>query len=329
MGYRVPPEPGVAGFGPDYLENTYMTKVAVIGAGAVGGYYGGALARAGHDVALLCRGEHREAILREGLKVSSHWGNYTVNPQATPDPVEIGPVDLVLYAVKLYSNPEALPLIEPLLGDDTVVLPVQNGTEGGTKIAERYGWDRVLAGTTYIEAARTGPGVIEQSGSTARIAFGEQDGSRSERVIKVEEILDRDGIQIDVSDDIRSTLWTKLVQVAAIGTVMAASRGTYVQLLESPEGENSIRTVMEEIANVGRSEGVTFPRGMISAHLDGARKEAPELKASLQNDLDSGKPLEIDDLLGAVVKMGRANGVPVPASAALCAVLHNFSGGTA
>ena len=154
------------------------TKVAVIGAGAVGGYYGGALARAGLDVALICRGEHRDAIVSDGLRVTSNWGDYTVHPKATPDSTEIGPVDLVLYAVKLYSNPSALPLIEPLLGDGTVVLPLQNGTESAAKIAESYGWDRVLAGTTYIEAARTGLGQIEQTGSTARIAFGEQDGKR-------------------------------------------------------------------------------------------------------------------------------------------------------
>ena len=195
-------------------------KVAVIGAGAVGGYYGGALAKARLEVALICRGAHRDAIVSDGLRVTSNWGDYTVRPQATPDSSEVGPVDLVLYAVKLYSNPSALPLIEPLLGDGTVVLPLQNGTESADIIADVYGWDRVLAGTTYIEAARTGDGQIEQTGSTARIAFGEQDGARSERVERVVEILDREGVQTEVSADIRKTLWSKLVLVGAIGSVM-------------------------------------------------------------------------------------------------------------
>ena len=302
-------------------------RVAVIGAGAVGGYYGGALARAGLEVALICRGEHRDAIVSNGLQVTSNWGDYTVHPEATPHSDEIGPVDLVLYAVKLYSNPSALPLIEPLLGDGTVVLPLQNGTESAAKIAESYGWDRVLSGTTYIEAARKGPGQIEQTGSTARIAFGEQDGSRGERIERVAKILDRQGVQVEVSPDIRRTLWSKLVLVGAIGTVMAASRGTYVEILDSPEGEATVRTVMEEIFAVGESEGIAFEDGLIDSHLEGAREEAPEMKASLQIDLESGKPLEIDDLLGAVVRKGRGNGVPVPASAALYSTLYAFRNG--
>jgi 2-dehydropantoate 2-reductase len=142
-------------------------------------------------------------------------------------------------------------------------------------------------------------------------------------------MLTREGVQADASSDIRGTIWAKFVQVAAIGTVMAASRATYVQLLESPEGENSIRTVMEEVANVGCSEGVTFRQGMISTILDGARAEAAEMKASLQIDLESGNPLELDDLLGSAVRMGHANGIPMPASAALCTVLHNFRNGAA
>lgn len=302
-------------------------KVAIIGAGAVGGYYGGALARAGVDVALICRGGHRDAIVANGLHVSSNWGDYTVHPQATPDSTEVGPVDLVLYAVKLYSNSEALPLIEPLLDDGTIVLPVQNGTDSGAKIADVYGWDRVVAGATYIEAARTAPGQIEQTGSTARITFGEQDGSTTRRTDRIVEVLDQEGIQTEVSDNINATLWTKLVLVGAIGTVMAASRASYVELLDSPEGENTIRIVMEEIKAVGESEGISFAAGMIDQHLAGAREEAPELKASLQIDLDSGNPLEIDDLLGAVIRKGHANGVPVPASAALYATLYKFRNG--
>jgi 2-dehydropantoate 2-reductase len=303
-------------------------KVAVIGAGAVGGYYGGALAKAGLDVALICRGAHRDKIVADGLYVESNWGNYTVHPQATPDSSEVGPVDLVLYAVKLYSNPEAIPLIKPLLGDNTVVLPVQNGTESAAIIADVYGWDRVVAGTTYIEAGRKDVGHIEQAGATARIAFGEQDGSRTPRIDRIESILTQKGVQAEVSSDIRKTLWSKLILVAAIGTLMAATRGNYVQILENPEGELTLRTVMEEIQAVGEGEGVTFADGLIEGHLEGAREEAHELMASLQIDLEAGNPLEIDNLLGAVIQKGRSNKIPVPASAALYSALYNFRAGT-
>lgn len=304
-----------------------MAKVAVVGAGAVGGYYGGALARAGEDVALICRGEHQAAIQAEGLRVSSHWWDYRVHPRATPDPADVGPVDLVIYAVKTYQNPDALPLVRPLLGADTVVLPIQNGVESPAILAAEYGWDHVLAGATYIEAARPAPGHVVQSGSVARIAFGEQDGSRTERVERVAEILDKPGIQIEVSSDIRSTLWSKLVTVGAVGTMMTATRSSLVELLEGPEGERTIRTVMAEILAVGESQGVTFPPNVIDDRLAETLAEAEEVRASLQMDFEAGNPLEIDDLLGAVIRLGRENDVSVPASAALYATLYKFRGG--
>ena len=304
-----------------------MSKVAVVGAGAVGGYYGGALAHAGEEGALICRGEHRAAIEAEGLRVSSHWWDYRVHPQATPDPADVGPVDLVIYAVKTYHNPEALPLIRPLLGADTVVLPIQNGVESPAVLAAEYGWDHVLAGATYIEAARPAPGHVVQSGSVARIAFGEQDGGRSDRVERVAAILDKPGIQIEISEDITSTLWTKLVTVASVGTAMTAARASLVELLDNPEGERTIRAVMEEIVAVGESLGVKFPANVIDDRLAEALAEAEEVRSSLQMDLEAGSPLEIDDLLGAVVRQGRENDVPVRASAALYATLYKFRAG--
>ncbi|MBM3959881.1 MAG: 2-dehydropantoate 2-reductase [SAR202 cluster bacterium] len=302
-------------------------RIAVIGAGAVGGYYGGVLARHGEEVFLICRGANRDAIARNGLKVDSHWGNFTVKPTAMPDPKGVGPVDLVIYAVKLYSNPEALPLIKPLLGPRTVILPIQNGAESPAKVAEVYGWDRVVAGTTYIETARVAPGHIHQSGSTARIAFGEQDGSISDRVRMIEKVLTKEGIQVEVSKDIRSTLWSKLVAVAAIGTVMTAFRSSYVDVLANPEGERTVQALMEEIVLVGKSQGVKFAPDVVTKRMAGAREEAREMVSSLQLDFNAGNPLELDDLIGAVVRAGRKSGVPVPASAALYGALYGFRTG--
>jgi len=304
-------------------------RIAVIGAGAVGGYYGGVLARHGEDVALICRGAHRDAIARNGLRVESHWGNFTVRPRATPDSSEVGPVDLVIYAVKTYSNPEALPLIKALLGPATVVLPVQNGAESAARVADVYGWGRVLAGATYIESARPEPGLIRQAGPTARIAFGEQDGSYSDRVKRVEKILTKPGIQVQVSDDIKSTLWSKLVSVASIGTVMTAWRSNYLEVLANPEGERTVRTVMDEIVAVGKAQGVKFAADAIETRLADARGDAANLVSSMQLDFNDGKPLELDDLIGAVVRAGRKSGVPVPASAALYGALWKFRGGEA
>ena len=302
-------------------------KIAVMGAGAVGGYFGGVLAQHGEDVTLIARGAHRDAINRDGLKVTSHWGDFTVKVPATPDPAEVGEVDLVLHCVKLYSNPEALPLIKPLVGKSTTILTIQNGVTSGETIASYYGHDRVLQGATYIEAAIAGPGRIEQSGSTARIEFGEADGSQTARTKLFQQVLGKPGIQVAVSSDIVSTLWTKLVAVGAFGTVMTAARATLPEVLAGPEGENTIRTVMEEIVAVGKSEGVKFAPDVVQQKLHGGIEEAEEFKSSLQYDLYNGKPLELDDLLGAVVRKGRAAGIPVPAAAALVMTLENFKRG--
>jgi len=298
-----------------------------MGAGAVGGYFGGVLANQDEDVVLIARGRHRDAIAENGLEVDSHWGSFTVQARVTADPAEVGPVDLVLMCTKLYSNSEALPAMKSMVGPDTSILTIQNGVTSGEIIAAHYGQERVLQGATYVETAITAPGHIEQSGSVARIEFGETDGSMSDRTGAIRALLDKPGIQVEVVDDVASMLWTKLVSVGAIGTVMAAARASLPEVLASPHGESTLRTVMEEIVAVGRSQGVTFAPRVVDAKLSAAAKEAEEFKSSLQYDLDVGRPLELDDLLGAVVRMGRVAGIPVPASAALVTSLDRFKHG--
>ena len=300
-----------------------------MGAGAVGGYYGGVLAKHGEDVTLICRGAHRDAIVKHGLRVKSYWGEFTVRPKATANPAEIGPVDLILHCVKLYSNAEALPLIKPVVGSRTTILTVQNGVTSGETIAATYGWDRVLQGATYIEAAQLAPGVVEQSGPTARIEFGERDGKRTPRVDAIEKTLSKPGIQVKVSDNIVESLWAKLVSVGAIGTCMTAARASLPEVFAMTEGEDTLRTVMEEIVAVGKAHGIRFKPGTVEDRIAGVKPEAEHFRSSLQFDLEHGRPLELDGLLGAVVRMGRAKGIPVPASAAVVMSLQKFKGGVA
>ncbi len=302
-------------------------KVAVMGAGAVGGYYGGVLARDGVDVTLICRGAHRDAIVSNGLRVDSNWGQFTVRPAATDDPGDVGPVDLVLHCTKLYSNDEAVPTLRPMVGEATTILTVQNGVTSGQILADEFGWDKVLQGATYIEAGIEAPGHIEQTGSAARIEFGERDGSATDRTKAIETLLDRQGIQVAVSSDIASTLWTKLVAVAAIGTAMTVSRSSLPEMLSWPEGTATIRTVMEEIVAVGKARGIAFPPDVVDERFEAAAEEAEEFKSSLQADMQAGKPLEVDELLGAVVRMGRDMGIPVPASSALVMALEPYKRG--
>ncbi len=303
-------------------------RIAIMGAGAVGGYFGGVLANQGEDVVLIARGVHGEAIAKNGLHVDSNWGNFNVKVDVTDDPSTVGEVDLILHCIKLYSNADALPTMKPMIGENTTVLTIQNGATSGQILGASLGQKHVLQGATYIETGIVGPGHIHQSGSTAMIEFGEDDGSENERTAAVQKLLDREGIQVKVSNNIVDTLWNKMVSVGAIGTVMAASRASFVEVLASPHGEHTVRTVMEEIVAVGQSQGVKFPPRCVDAKMADAIAEAEDTQASLQYDLNNRKPLELDDILGAVVRIGRDAGVPVPASAALVTVLDRFKQGS-
>ena len=303
-------------------------RIAVMGAGAVGGYFGGVLANQGEDVVLIARGAHGDAIARNGLQVDSHWGNFNVNVRVTDEPSSIGVVDLVLYCTKLYSNAEALPSIKRMIGPSTSILTIQNGVTSGSIIAAYYGWEHVLQGATYIESGIAGDGHIHQTGSTARIEFGEKDGSSTERTKAILNLLDREGIQAVVSSNMVDALWNKMVMVGAIGTIMAASRASLPEILASPNGEHTVRSTMEEIVAVGQSQGITFPPRCVESKMEIAIAEAEEFQASLQYDLTSGKPLELDDILGSVVKIGCEVGIPVPSSSALVTVLDRFKHGS-
>jgi len=303
-------------------------RIVVMGAGAVGGYFGGLLANQGENVVLIARGAHGDAIAENGLQIDSHWGDFNVKADVTDDPSTVGEVDLILHCIKLYSNAEAFPTMKPMVGENTTILTIQNGATAGEILGEAFGAEHVLQGATYIETGIAGPGHIHQSGSTAMIEFGETDGSTTERTETIRKLFDRQGMQIKVSEDIVSTLWTKMVAVGAIGSGMAASRASFVEILASPHGEHTVRTTMEEIVAVGRSQGITFPPRCVESKMADAIAEAEETQASLQYDLDNGSPLELDDILGAVVNIGREAGVPVPASAALVSVLDKFKQGS-
>ncbi len=204
-------------------------KIAVMGAGAVGAYYGGTLKRAGRDVVLIARGEHGEAMIRNGLNIASNWGNYDVHPEVALAPDEVGVADLVLHCVKLYSNVDTIPTMHPLVGDQTVILTIQNGITGGESLANEFGWERVLEGATYIETSIEGPGRISQTGSAARIEFGECDSADTERVERVKAALSVPGIQVEVSSDIKASTWSKMVAIGALGTIVTAARASFLR----------------------------------------------------------------------------------------------------
>ena len=303
-------------------------KIAIMGAGAVGAYYGGALARHGAKVVLIARGKHAEAMGATGLRVESNWGDYVVHPEVALTPSAAGTVDVVLHCVKLYSNSDTIPEMHPLVGATTVILTVQNGITGGESLAAEFGWERVLEGATYIETSITGPGHVVQTGSAARIEFGERDGSISDRVETVRDVLSVPGVQVEVSSDIRASLWSKMVVIGALGTIVTAARASLSEVLAMQEGVNTIRTVMEEIVASGKANGVNFPNGIVDAKIADAVAEVDEFQSSLQSDFNRGGNLELDDILGAAVRLGREAGIPMPASSALVLTLQKFKLGS-
>ena len=303
-------------------------KIAVMGAGAVGAYYGGALTRAGRDVVLIARGEHGEAMRRDGLRVESNWGDYDVYPDVALTPEEAGSADLVLHCLKLYSNAETIPTMQPLIGDGTVILTVQNGVTGGESLADEFGWERVLEGATYVETSIAAPARILQTGNAARIEFGEQDGSVTNRVEQVRTVLSVPGIQVAVSSDIRASLWSKMVAIGALGTVVTAARASLPEVLEMPGGKETLQTVMEEIVASGKANGIKFTNGIVDMKMEDAVAEADEFQSSLQSDFNRGGKLELDDILGAAVKFGGEAGVPMPASTALVMTLQKYKNGS-
>ena len=302
--------------------------VVIMGAGAVGGYFGSALSKNGVDVTFVARGQHLEHMRKYGLKIDSYWGNFLVKSRFTDSLENIKKADLIIQATKLYSNSSALPLLKPVIGTNTVILTIQNGISSGEIISEYYDWEKVLQGATYIETEIIDPGYIQQTGSVAMIEFGEKDGKISDRCLRVKDILDVDGIQVNISKDIASTLWIKMVSVGAIGTLATAARSSLVEMISGEFGSESLKNIMEEIVAVGKSEGIQFPIGVVDEKFNSAIREAEEFKSSLQYDFNNHKPLELDDILGTVVRIAKKNDIPTPASTILMSVLEKYKKGT-
>jgi 2-dehydropantoate 2-reductase len=242
---------------PDTPAN--RLRIAVVGAGAVGGYYGALLARAGHHVGFVARGAHGEAIRGKGLTIRRFDGEFTVKAAATPNPAELGRADLVLLAVKSYDNDTALPLLRPLVGPGTTVLTLQNGVDSPDEAAAVVGPDAVLGGAAYIATAIAGPGAIEQTGNYQRIAFGEvfaPAAQISDRVARIAEVLGGAGIEALPAADGRVQLWEKFIYLAAMSGMTGAARQPLGVVRGDPVTRRRLFAAIREVEAVARAEGV-------------------------------------------------------------------------
>lgn len=298
-------------------------KIAVMGSGGVGGFYGARLANAGCEVSFVARGAHLEAMRAHGLTVENETQGdiHVPRVKVTDDPATIGPVDLVLIAVKLWDTEKAARAVKPLIGPDTGVLSLQNGVIKDDILRRELGASVLMGGVAYVATAVARPGVIRQTGTLQRLVFGEYDGRRSARAEAFLEALLRAGIQAELSDDIRRTLWEKYVFLVGLSGTTACIRLPIGPIRENPQTRAFLLDVMKETVAVGRAHGVNLPEDYARERLAFADTVYPDMTSSLHHDLERGSRLEVEWLSGGVVQLGKAVGVPTPLNRAVWDVL--------
>jgi 2-dehydropantoate 2-reductase len=300
-------------------------RVAVIGSGGVGGFVGGRLAKAGHEVAFLARGAHLQALREHGLRVQSTDGDFDIPSVTASDrPADLGPADLFLFTVKTYDTESAAAPLKPLLQSGATVLTLQNGIDNHERIDAVLGDGVALPGTIRIETTIAEPGLIAHTSRFHLIRFGEVSGSdapQSERVERLRSAFAEAGLKVDVPADMRVDLWEKYVNIVGFGGLSTLARANLGEILESPELTATFLALFEEVVAVGRAAGVNLAPETAEKTLAQMRRLHPGFKSSMQRDLERGKPLEVDALAGVLVRLGEKHGVATPVSACVNAVL--------
>ncbi len=305
-------------------------KFCIVGSGAVGGYYGAKLARAGHEVTFVARGAHLTAIRERGLTVKSSLGDFTIHAPAEEHAGKIPPVDVAIYAVKTYSNPDALPLLKTIVRDQGIALTLQNGVDSVDEVASSVGAARVVGGSTYVAAALAAPGVIEQTGTHRRIVFGEVSGDKSrvsDRVHALSELFASADITSEPVADARIPIWEKFCYLAPFAAFTGSARLPIGPIWSDWTSRHMLMSAFAEVEAVARAEGVDLPLDVvdrIEAYMDSIPSTT---RSSLLIDLQQGKPIEVEALAGAVVRRGAKRQVPTPIMSALYTVLKPHAQG--
>ncbi|MBM3526623.1 MAG: 2-dehydropantoate 2-reductase [Alphaproteobacteria bacterium] len=306
-------------------------RIAVMAAGAVGGYFGARLAAAGHDVVFIARGAHRDAIRRDGLKVESPLGDlHLKDVNVTDDPRTIGPVDVVLFAVKLWDTESAGEQARPLVGPNTRVITVQNGVDSVERLSPILGVDAIVGGITVVVSKIAAPGVIRHTGTMARIRCGRVDGRSDALLLRYVEDMNRaEGLDISVAENMLLEIWKKFVMLSGTSGATAGTRQTLGAIRDDPDMCAFFWRLMNETMAVGRAAGVGFPADFPVELERSVAAFPPTMKASMANDLDSGNRLELDWLAGRVVALGKKFGVPTPTQETVYAILKPYRMGRA
>ena len=317
-------------------------RIAVFGVGAVGGYFGGALARAGHDVTFIARGRTAVALRRHGLRIEGVSGDFAIDrpdvvqrpeagtpeagapeaggpeaggPEAdTPKTGEATPgtYDLVILGVKAWQVPDVAPSLEPLLGEGSAVLPLQNGVEAADQLAETLGRSHVLGGLCRIFSHQVGPAHIRHVGAEPWVGLGELDNRASDRVEAARRALEDAGVAAEIPDDIRAAVWRKFLFVTAVGGVGAVARAPIGELRTDPRRRRQLRDSMTEIEVLAGRIGASLPEDVVDTTMDFVDGLPADNVASMSRDLIDGRPSELEAQLGAVVRLAAKANVEVP-----------------
>jgi 2-dehydropantoate 2-reductase len=289
-------------------------RIAVFGAGSVGGYFGGRLAETGQDVVFISRGDHLKAIQRDGLRVDSTEGDFVVQPaQASNDPAAVGPVDAILVCVKAWQVPQAAEALHPLIGVETVVVPLQNGVEAPSQLQAALGTDHVLGGLCRIMSSVVAPGHIRHAGIDPYVAFGRLDTQQSQGADRLRDAFSRaKGIRAEIPADIRVAMWRKFLLIAAWSGMGALTRSPIGLIRTQAETRQMLIQALQEIHAVAVAHRVALPREAITETLAFIDSLPPQGTASMQRDIIAGRPSELASQSGAVVRLAREAGIEVP-----------------
>jgi 2-dehydropantoate 2-reductase len=300
-------------------------RMAVMAAGAVGGYFGGRMAAAGHDVTFIARGAHRDAIRRDGLRIESALGHLHLKDlNVTDDPKQVGPVDVVLFAVKLWDTETAGEQTRPLVGSHTRVITLQNGVDSVERLAPILGDDVTIGGATYIVTTIAKPGVIRHTGARAEVRCGRLDRRPDAVLAGYVQQMKAANIEITLTDHMLLDIWKKFVLLSGTSGITASTRRPLGVIRDDEDMRAFFYRLMHETIGVGRAAGVEFPPDF-AAELDRwVASFPPTMKASMANDLDAGRRLELDWLAGKIVALGRKYGIATPGHEAVYAILKPY-----
>ncbi len=297
-------------------------KVAVLGAGGVGGYFGGLLGKAGHDVTFIARGPHLQAIVQQGLSIKSPHGDFVVHPaKATAVPKEIGAVDYVIVAVKHYQLSEAVTSLPPLMGQGTTVVPLLNGIDAHEHVIQVVGSGPVVGGLCSLVSMIEAPGIIRHETLLHRIILGELDGSKTERVENLVEAWKSCGAEAIHADDIFVAMWTKFLFIASFGGITSLCRSTAGEVLDTPETRELFVQAMEEVESIALKQEIALAPDIVQSTLSFVEGVEPSATSSMQRDVAADRPFELEAFSGTIVRLGRQLGVKTPIHDTIYALL--------